>query len=119
MNHYYFVCFVCSFFSFFSFFDFFKQCTARREVIVDLSDGDCKEELRIKLNNENNSETEWFASYEDVLNEIENKLNNKNWTQSFGLFVKENNEHVSNLNDFINIFKNKEIIQLSIQVESC
>ena len=93
-------------------------------MIVDLSEADSKEELVIRLTDKNCDENEWFESYSDVLNAIENKLNNKNWTQQFALCVKENVRIIGDLNDFITVFdygrngNGTKIVRLSLQVES-
>ena len=93
-------------------------------MIIDLSEADCKEELRIKIKVEHSDENEMFESYSDVLNAIENGLNNNHWAQEFELGVKKDSSIVDTLNDFIKVFNdggynenNARIVRFFLQVK--
>ena len=75
-------------------------------VSVDLGEADCKEEVIIRINGDNDSDEKWFAeTYSDVLNGIESKLKNNEWTNTFRLFTKDDNTLVDNLGKFITAVK--------------
>ena len=74
-------------------------------VTVDLGEADCKEELIIKINGDNDSDEKCFETYSGVLNGIESKLKNKEWAKTFRLFTKDDNTSVDNLGKFITAVK--------------
>ena len=96
------------------------------KVKIDLSEADCKEEIIMTIpkhgfDNSNSTQEEWFNSWQDMSQNIGDKLNDSNWESKYSLNHSKQRDSISVVSDFSGVFKNfalndDEAVDFSVRV---